>query len=165
LKPGGKSRDEPETVVTALIAATLDHSTPRTLSEPELREETPQPRVEEPQEPSSEIATGVTSPLTKTTVLEKEVLETMARIQIQMREQPDLLWMSAKAKAEEEPKWLRKERDDLKKEASRPTQTLEEEVEHHNSLISCRKSRCAGPRSEGTRDADEAGETRVPGAL
>jgi hypothetical protein len=91
---GEKSDDEPETVVTALaplgeklpateedesvIAATLDHSTPRTLSETELREETPEPRVEEPQELSSEIATGVTSPLTKTTVLEKEMLETMA---------------------------------------------------------------------------------------
>jgi hypothetical protein len=88
---GEKSDDEPETVVTALailgeklsarkedgsvIAATLDHSTPRTLSETELREETPEPRVEEPQAASSETTTGVTSPLTKTTVLQKEMLE------------------------------------------------------------------------------------------
>jgi DNA repair exonuclease SbcCD ATPase subunit len=39
------------------------------------------------------------------------------------------MWMSAKAKAEEEAGRLRKERDDLKKEASRPTQAWEEEVE------------------------------------
>jgi hypothetical protein len=94
-----KLSDEPETVMMALaplgekrpakedgesvIAATLDHSTPRVLLEPELREETPEPRVEEPQEPSEEKnTTGVTSPLTKTTVLEREVLETMARIQV-----------------------------------------------------------------------------------
>jgi DNA repair exonuclease SbcCD ATPase subunit len=254
-----KSYDEPETVVTALaplgekliareedesvIVATLDHSTPRTLSEPELREETPELRVEESREPSNEIPTGMASPLTKTTVLEKEVLETMARIQVQMQEQPELplleedtlsfmgtgsigvasgdllseacsvltgtmykthedaqnalynaadslcqsitfyknrttglektvasledqqteaqqkastaeaelanlrrekkaledaldeksrsveAWMSAKTEAEEEVERLRKERDDLEKEASRPTQALKEEVE------------------------------------
>jgi chromosome segregation ATPase len=39
------------------------------------------------------------------------------------------MWMSAKVKAEEEAGRLRKERDDLKKEASQPTQALEEEVE------------------------------------
>jgi hypothetical protein len=104
---GEKSRDEPEIVVTALaplgeklivreedqsvIAATLDHSTPRRSPDSELREETPELRVEEPQGPSYERnTTGVTSPLTKTTVLKKEVLETIARIQTQMQEQPDL---------------------------------------------------------------------------
>jgi uncharacterized protein with beta-barrel porin domain len=104
---GEKSSEEPETVVAALaslgeklsikegdesvIAATLDHSSPRRLPEPELREETLKPRDEEPQESSNEKnATGVTISLTKTTVLEREVLESMAPIQIQLQEQPDL---------------------------------------------------------------------------
>jgi hypothetical protein len=63
---GEKSGDEPETVVTALaplgekllareedesvIAATLDHSNPRTLPEPELREETPSRGLRNPKE-------------------------------------------------------------------------------------------------------------------